>query len=200
MQRTASGKESTLANPNQMKDMEFFVDNHESPSDDDMKSEDEGNNQKNKKQKHHNQKAEIILLTSSSEKETERQIMAEVTVNKPSTKETSWGDMSDDDTVIQTNTDKSEGDEWQIATNKKPKQNKMKTMSSSINNKNPGNYEVGEKSGASKTLAPKIVNPYYKQNQPQGPQARYSKSKAASSTIQFGLLCGSSNRKTTIPQ
>jgi hypothetical protein len=114
------------------------------------------NKQKNKKQKQ-NENKEIIQVLGSSDDELERKTKARSDDNKP-TQEMSWGDMSDNETVVLTNMGHPEENEWQIATNKKSK--KTKTVNKSNNNNNQENTDKEQTTVPSKIGAPKMVNPY----------------------------------------
>ena len=147
----------------QSTEIEFFVDNHEDTSDEDMDSGSTDNNQKNKKQKQHDN-TDTINLTDSSDTEL-RKTKANSDDNKSSPKETSWADMSDDDTVIQTNMEHVDENEWKIASSKRSK--KEKTANKSISNNNQGHTDM-EYSSTSNKKDVKIANPY-KSNKNQGP-------------------------------
>jgi hypothetical protein len=148
--------------PLQDTEVEFYADNYEGPSDDDTEDDEELPNKKKAKKQTQTSTKEIILLTSSSDNEA-GQPNKKTNFNTKSTDyNTPWGDISDDDTVVQTNMEQEDENGWQVATNKKSRKGKTAN-----NSPNKGSEETKEKTVGHKNGVPKIVNPY-KTNQTQG--------------------------------
>lgn len=138
--------------PLQDTEVEFHADNYEGPSDDDTEDDEELPNKKKAKKQTQTSTKEIILLTSSSDNEA-GQPNKKTNFNTKSTDyNTPWGDISDDDTMVQTNMEQEDENGWQVATKKNLKKEKQQTTLLTRGQRKPKRKQSVTKMGCQKLL------------------------------------------------
>jgi hypothetical protein len=133
---------------------EFYADNKEESSDEDLEiADDTMNTQENKTQKR-NRDNEVVDLTGTNENEASWK--ATKANGEPNAQDIPWGDISDDETVIQTNSEQDNEHGWQIATSKKSKKSQTRNKINQSQENKTKEQSTDQKSNTNQ----KIANPY----------------------------------------